>query len=758
MPRRFALLAASLILLSASPLARPQGLVLPPQAVPAAPDAPRPGAPVTIDAQSIEGISELEVTARGSAELKREDLTIFGESLRFNQEFGRVEADGGVRLERGGDRFFGPRLRYSTQDNTGVIEQPTFQVQRGQTARGSAERLEFLGQDRYRLTRATFTTCEPGKEGWRIEAGELELDYENEVGQARDMRLVMFDTTLFSVPATVGFPLERRRKSGFLTPSYSYGTRRGNEIGIPYYWNIAPEQDLTITPNFMGKRGEQLKAHYRYLQRDYFGQLRLEYMPHDQIMERQRSGYSLQHEQRFSPNLNGRLDLNKVSDDKYLVDLATQVRAVTAGNLQREGVLNYGTALWGMPAYATARVQRFQHLQDPFAPTVSPYNREPQVNFGISKTDLAGVLDFALPGEYVRFSHSSLVEGTRVSLNPSLVMPFLAPSYFVTPRLGLRSVHYDLQRTAPGQPAKQAVNIPWVSVDSGLVFDRGVKLAGTEGTQTLEPRLYYLYVPYRAQDQLPLFDTALSDFNYAQLFSENRFAGGDRFGDANEITFAATTRFLDLNGQEQLRATIGQRYYFKNDRVGLTATSAPRSRDQSDLLASVGGRIGRNWSFDGTVQYNPQESRAERGGISARFSPEIAKVINAGYRYNRDPAQPVDQVDISGQWPVQPGWYAIGRYNYSLRDSRVLEGLGGLEYNAGCWVFRGVIQRIQAATQTTATAMYFQLELNGIGQIGSDDTVDFLRRTIPGYARTNPNDRSLVPPSLRQRLPFEQVY
>jgi LPS-assembly protein len=757
MPRRFALLAASLILLSASPLARPQGLVLPPQAAPAPPDAPRPRGPVTIDAESIEGISELEVTARGRVEFKREDLTIFSEFLRFNQEFGRVEADGGVRLQRGGDRFSGPRLRYSTQDSTGFIEQPSFHIERGQTARGGAERLEFLGQSRYRLTRATFTTCEPGKEDWRIEAGELELDYENETGKASAMRLRMFDTTLLAVPSA-SFPLERRRKSGFLTPSYSYGTRRGNEIGIPYYWNIAPEQDLTLTPNFMGKRGEQLKANYRYLQRDYAGQLRLEYMPHDQILERSRSGYSFQHEHRITPNLTGRLDLNKVSDDQYLVDLATQVRAVTAGNLQREGVLNYNNLLWGMPVYATARVQRFQHLQDPFAPTISPYNREPQVNFGLSKTDLGGLVDFALPGEYVSFAHSALVEGTRVSLNPAFTVPLLAPSYFVTPRLGMRSVHYDLQRTAPGQPARQGVNIPWVSVDSGLVFDRGVKVAGTEGTQTLEPRLYYLYVPYRAQDQLPLFDTALADFNYAQLFSENRFVGGDRFGDANEITFAATTRLLGLNGQEQLRATIGQRYYFKNDRVGLTATSAPRSRDQSDLLASVGGRLGQNWGFDATVQFNPQQSRAERGGIAARYAPEIAKVINASYRYNRDPAQPVDQIDVSGQWPVQPGWYAIGRYNYSLRDSRVLEGLGGLEYNAGCWVFRGVVQRIQAASQTTATAMYFQIELNGVGQIGSDDTVDFLKRTIPGYARTNPQDRSLVPPSLRPRLPFEQVY
>jgi LPS-assembly protein len=751
--------AALLILLSGASFAWPQGLVLPVKPAPAAaqPQPPRPKGPSTIDAESIEGVSELEVSARGRVEFKREDLTVYSEFLRFNQEFGRIEADGGVRLQRGVDRFFGPRLRYNTQNDTGVFEEPTYLMGRGQTARGGAERLEFLGKDRLLLNRASFTTCEPGNDAWRIEADELELDYEKEEGRTRGMRLRMFDTTILALPFA-SFPLENRRKSGFLAPYYSHNTRRGIEGGLPYYWNIAPEQDLQITPIFMSKRGEQLKSNYRYMGEDYRGQLRVEYMPQDDVIKRPRSGFSYQHEQQFLPNLTARIDFNKVSDDRYFVDFATQVRAVSVGNLQREGLLNYSTDFFGMPAYLQGHVQRFQTLQDPLAPVVSPYHRVPQITFGVSKVDFAERFDFTLPGEYARFAHPSLVEGTRTSFNPTLTMPLVAPGYFVTPKIGMRSASYDLSRTAPGQPERQSLNVPYGSVDGGLIFERGMKLLGENLTQTLEPRFFYVYAPFRAQNQIPLFDTALADFNYAQLFSENRFAGGDRFGDANQLTTAVTSRILGAGGQELFRATLGQRYYFRDERVGLLPTSALRSRDQSDLLASVGARIAQSWTFDNTVQYNPQNARIERAGASIRYAPEIAKVINASYRYNRDPVQPIRQVDLSGQWPVQPGWYAIGRYNYSFRDKRILEGLAGLEYNGGCWVFRGVFQRIQAATQTTSTGMYFQIEFNGLGQIGSDDTVDFLKRTVPGYARTNPSDPQLVPQSLRPRLPFEQVF
>jgi len=745
-------LAALLILAFGAPLAGAQA------PAPVAAPKPAPGAaqqgPTTIDAEKIDGISELEVTARGKVELKRDDVNVFSDFLRYNQEFGRIEADGGVRLERGPDRFFGPRLRYDTLNDTGVFDQPSFILNRDQTARGGGERLEFFGKNRLLLNQGYYTSCAPGKEDWRIEAGEIELDYDTEQGRAKDMRLRFMDTTIFALPFA-SFPLENRRKSGFLTPYYSQSTRRGFELGVPYYWNIAPEYDLTLTPAHMSKRGEQLKSQLRYLNRDFSGEARLEYMPKDRELDRSRSAFSVLHEHRFQPNFTGRLDYNRVSDDRYLVDFASQVRSVSVSHLQREGTLTYSNGLGGLAYTLVGRLHSFQTLQDPLAPVAIPYDRLPQVNLYATQNDIGGLMDFGATGEYVRFAHPTLVEGSRVSFNPTLAAPLLAPGYFATPKVGFRSTNYHLTRTAPGQPGRQSVNVPWMSADAGLIFEREASLFGDKLTQTLEPRAYYLYVPYRAQDQVPLFDTALADFNYASLFSENRFVGGDRFGDANQVTLALTSRMLNASGQELFRATVGQRYFFKNERVALNAAAPLRSVDSSDILASVGGRFLRDWTFDGTVQYSTRESRAERYGAQLRYSPEIAKVINASYRFNRDQLR---QVDVSGQWPVAPGWYAVGRYNYSFRDGRMLEGLGGLEYNGGCWVFRAVFSRIQAAAQTTASTLLFQLELNGLGAIGSGDVVNFLKREIPGYAVTNPSDATLVPPGVRRRLPFEQVY
>ncbi len=740
-------LAALLILAFGAPLAGAQA------PAPAAAPAAQKG-PTTIDAEKIDGISELEVTARGKVELKRDDINVFSDFLRYNQEFGRIEAEGGVRLERGPDRFFGPRLRYDTLNDTGVFDQPSFILNRDQTARGGGERLEFFGKNRLLLNQGHYTSCAPGKEDWRIEAGEIELDYDADQGKARDMRLRFLDTTIFALPFA-SFPLENRRKSGFLTPYYSQSSRRGFELGVPYYWNIAPEYDLTLTPVHMSKRGEQLKSRLRYLNRDYSGEARLEVMPKDHELDRRRSAFSMLHEHRFQPNLTGRLDYNRVSDDRYLVDFSSQVRTVSVSHLQREGALTYSSGLGGLAYTLVGRLHSFQTLQDPLAPVLVPYDRLPQVNLHATRNDIGGVMDFGATGEYVRFAHPTLVEGSRTSFSPTLTAPFLAPGYFLMPKVGLRSTNYHLTRTAPGQPGRQAVNVPWMSADAGMIFEREASLFGDRLTQTLEPRAYYLYVPFRAQDQVPLFDTALADFNYASLFSENRFAGGDRFGDANQVTVALTSRMLNASGQELFRATIGQRHYFRNERVALNATAPLRSVDSSDILASVGGRFLRDWTFDGTVQYSTRESRAERYGAQLRYSPEIAKVINASYRFNRDQLR---QVDISGQWPVAPGWYAVGRYNYSFRDGRMLEGLGGLEYNGGCWVFRAVFSRIQAAAQTTASTLLFQLELNGLGAIGSGDAVNFLKREIPGYAVTNPSDATLVPPGVRRPLPFEQVY
>ena len=711
--------------------------------------------PTTIDAQRIEGVADIEVTARGNAEIRKDDVIIFGEVLRFNRELGRAQGEGGVRLQSGNNRFYGPRLEYNTLDDTGVFESPQYLLQRDRTARGNAERIEFLGRSRYRMTNANYTTCQPGQEDWRLEAEEIELDFEQEEGTADSPRLRFFDTTILASPWAT-FPLGDRRRSGLLTPYYAQTSTRGFEFGLPYYWNIAPELDATFTPVVMAKRGYQLKNELRYLDRTFNGELRFEYLPDDREFGTSREGISFQHTHRFGSNTTALIDYNRVSDDLYFTDLASTVKQLSVGNLPQDASITHG-GTWGRrtPYSLQARVQTFQTLQDPLAPIVPPYHRVPQLNFGVSYNDIAGVVDASLPAEYVRFSHVTLVEGDRNLLNPTLAAPFLAPGWFVTPKVGTHYAGYQLTRAALGQPEAPQVTIPWASLDAGLVFERGSGLFGAGSTQTLEPRLFYVYIPYVNQDQIPIFDTALADFNYAQLFTENRFVGGDRFGDANQATLALTSRFLQADGQEAMRATIAQRYYFANERVGLTPTSELRTSTDSDVLASIGGRVGRRWAYDATAQFNRHEQQAEKYSIALRYSPEMAKVLNLSYRYNREA---LDQVDISGQWPIAAGWYAVGRYNYSFLDKRLLEGLAGFEYNAGCWVFRAVALQVQAAANVSSTAFVFQLEFNGIGAIGTDEAVEILKRNVPGYSVTNPANSQLAPPTARSRLPFDSVF
>jgi len=776
MLRSTARLAALLILLSGATLARsqaPEPTLVPaplpgsaPKPAPA--KAPKPAGPTTIDAEQIEGVSELEVTARGRVEFQREDLTIYSEYLRYNREFGRVEADGGVRMLRGVDRFFGPRLRYNTQNDTGVFEGANFTLH-GETTtmRGSSERLEFLSKDRMRLVNGSFTSCQPGQEDWRVEAGDLEIDNETGVATVRDGRFKFYDTTVFPLPYA-SMSLDNQRKTGLLAPYYSQNTRRGLQVTTPFYWNIAPEYDLTLYPSYMTKRGEMLQTQFRYLNPNYRGEMHWEYMPDDKLLGTSRGAFSIVHDQAIVPGLVAKIDASKVSDARYFVDLSSQVRQTSTGNLQQMGSLNYSGTVAGTGFYLNSMVQTWQTLQDPLSPTTPPYARLPQINFGTAKSDIGGLVDVVLPGEYVRFKHETLVDGTRTSLNPTASIPILAPGYFLTPKIGAHLADYSLAQTAPGQSDKPRVSVPWTSLDAGLVFDRDQKWFGQSLTQTFEPRLFYVYAPYRNQDNVPIFDTGVADFNYAQIFTENRFAGGDRFGDTNQLTYAATSRFLTESGQEMVRATFGGIHYFSNQRVGLTSifpnqiggvtptATTLQSKGSSDLLAAVGGRLTKSLSFDTGLQWDPNQQQVDRSSVSMRFAPEIAKVISASYRYNRDTN--LRQSDINGQWPVAPGWYAVGRWNYSFSDKKTLEAIAGMEYNAGCWVVRGAVQVLQAATQTTSTGFFFQMEFNGFGSIGSDEIQNLLKRRVPGYAVTNPTQSNLIPPSMQPRLPFDQVF
>ena len=687
--------------------------------------------PVFVQGRRISGETGRIMNVEGDAELRKQDTVIKADTITYVPVEDELRAAGQVRVVRAGDLFTGTELKLKLDARTGHFLSAEYLLANAR-ARGRSSMLEFLGPESYRAKDATYTTCGPGRDDWFMEVGDLKLDYGRDLGEAREAKLFFLGQQIMYLPSMT-FTLNDRRKSGFLAPSFGSSVQNGQEFQTPYYWNIAPNRDMTITPRYMSTRGLQTTAAFRYLGQDYRGEARAEVLPSDQQTRTTRSGFSILHQQTLAPRLVGYLNASRVSDDTYFTDLSNRISATSQTFVPRDGYLQYSAQYYSI----FARALSYQTLQDPLNPVVSPYQRLPQLIFSTQRYDVRG-LDLGFTSEFNRFSHPTLVTGNRVTVNPSISYPLLAAGGYVIPKLSWHASGYYLNNNAAGTPDTFTRSLPVLSVDSGLTFERQTSFFGTQHTQTIEPRLFYLKVPAREQSQIPVFDTGLADFNFAQIFSENVYSGPDRIADANQLTTAVTSRMLSqANGRERFRVSIGQRFYFTEQRVTLPG-EAQRSTRSSDFLASFSGEVAPKLTYDTTMQYDPNRRQIERVSHGVRYMPEPGKTFSAAYRYRRDF---LEQIDVAGQWKVGHGWHAVGRYNYSLREGRVVEALGGVEYDGDCWVGRVVLQRFATSSQRASTGIFFQLELNGLSRLGSNP-LETLRRNIPGYTKLNENQET----------------
>ena len=723
--------------------------------------------PVFLSSDRLEGITGKESVAEGNAELHKGTTAVYADWLKYIEATEDVEARGRVRILRDGDVITGPSLKYRVNDATGTFEQPEFtlaprkrQSMQPVTGRGHAQTARFDGEDKYRFFDAFFTTCKPGDNDWYMAMGELDLDYTRDIGTARNATIYFKGVPIMKAPLSMNFSLNNQRKSGLLPPLVGSSGTNGPEITLPYYFNLAPNRDLTVSPRVMEKRGIQLGGDLRFVERYFYGEAKAEVLPKDLIAQQSRSAVSLVANYSQPGLMTGALNLNRVSDDNYFRDLSSRINIAAQTTLLRDAYLTRSGGWWNGGYWnLTGRVQGFQVLQDAARDIPVPYGRAPQFVLNAVKQDMGAGLDFNLAGEVVDFRHPTAVTGIRSTVYPSLSLPFITAGSFLTPKIGLNSTHYVLDPNGnvpaiiPGAPANSGTlsrTLPILSVDGGLIYERNASWQGQSLIQTLEPRAYYLLVPTRDQSRIPIFDTAVADFNYAQIFSENSFVGGDRIADANQLTLAITSRLLyATTGQEAVRATVGQRYYFRDQQVILDSTTTPRTYRSSDWLALLSGRLAQRWTAESGLEWNGRENRAERVTVGVRYQPELLKTLNLSYRYLRDT---LNQVDVSSQWPLGRGWYALGRLNYSIMDGRIVEGLAGFEYNGDCWIGRLVLQRFAVAAGSAVpiiagipppmvagsshNAVFLQLELNGFSRIGSNP-FEALKRSIPGYARIN---------------------
>jgi len=725
-------------------------------AVPARRTGPReplaPGA-TEVKALRMRGTRTVELVADGDAELQRGDVLLTADTLTYREVSDQAIADGNVRLQQGSAVVTGPHAEVVVGEQVGSFDSPSYSMTRvrpplepGDEPRevsgsGQADVMNLEGENHYRLKNATWSTCQAQDPDWYIKARDLELDYDREVGTARGASVVFMDAPIFWMP-WAEFPLVGQRQSGFLPPTFGVSTKTGVDVSAPYYWNIAPNYDATIAPRYMSKRGMQIAGEFRYMGQTYRGESRVEWLPDDKLLGKERALGSIQHQQWLTPTLYGALDLNGVSDDQYFQDLSSRISMSSRVNLLRQGQLVYTGGGWWT---ASALMQSYQTLSpDPAVRNTAPYRRLPQLMLNAFRPDLVGGLTFALDSEYVRFEgpEDNQPDGTRATVYPQVSLPIRGAAYFVTPKVGIHHTSYDLQRPEDIPGARNSItrSLPIFSIDSGLIFEREASFFGTTYTQTLEPRLYYLNVPYRRQADIPLFDTSRYDFGFAQIFSENRYTGGDRIGDANDLTAAVTSRLIDpTTGAERIRALVGQRYYFEDQRV--TAGEEARTSRRADVLAGLSGRLTRSTTIESLLQYNPNDSETERFNAALRYQPEFGKALNASYRYARnlrsaDGTLGLRDVDLSGQWPLWGNWYGVGRVTHSLKEDRITEAIGGLEYDGGCWVFRAALHRYTLDSNESNKAFFVQLELNDLASIGSSP-LTLIKRSVPGYGKIN---------------------
>jgi LPS-assembly protein len=717
--------------------------------------------PIIVRARELRGRPDIETVAEGDAEFRRGTTLIRADRLAYDHPDDLASARGNVRVSRDGNVYAGSELQLHVQRFEGFFANPTYHFSRT-GAGGTAKRFDFLDDQRSVATGATYTSCPSDGSGgpaWLLSTDRVKLDFEANEGIAENAVLRFYGVPILGLPV-LSFPLTDARKSGWLPPSLTIDSRSGVQFSIPYYWNIAPNRDATITPITSVKRGFGADSEFRYLEPGYSGQVALLAWPKDQLRDEQRFALRQLHEGQFDPVTPYRVRVLRVSDDNWWKDFPGEVESLTPRLLASEAALQRALpAEWS----AYARIQRWQVLQDVDSASriVAPYERLPQIGVRTLQR-FQDRYDLAFETEVNRFGNpSNGIDGTRPTGTRWHAIGSLAGGFDVlagrfTPKVAFNAASYSLDEPLDGRRSRSRV-VPTFSLDAHWQLERDTRWFGRDTLQTLEPRLLYVRTPFRAQDPRLNFDSAVKDFNIDSIYSENAFSGIDRVSDAHSLTAGVTSRLIDpASGAESVRFSVVQRYLFRDQRITTELTDdavpqfVPFTQRFSDVLLLGSSNLIPRWTLDAAVQYNPDIQRTVRSILSARYSPGPYRTVNASYRLARGLSE---QLELGWQWPLagltpperetnrlrvdgdgkcRGSWYGVGRINYSTRDSRVTDSIIGLEYDSGCWIGRIVSERLSTGRSEATTRLLLQLELVGLSRLGSNP-LGVLKDNIPGY-------------------------
>ena len=702
-----------------------------------------------------------QIILKGDAEVRRAGTVIRGDNITYTQSTDVVDVKGNAMVSRAGVRFEGPELNYQIETETGEMQDVAYEYS-ARRIQGKGKYARFESGQSTQLRQATLSTCKPGSKAWWIEADTLTIDETTNIATAHDMSFHLAGLPVLGAPYAF-FPVGSERQSGLLLPTFGMSSDLGLDYAQPIYWNIAPNYDYTFTPRIMSKRGLLLGNEFRFLTENMGGTITYDWLPHDIEEDRSRYGARVDAWAKWN-NFDFLVDYNRASDGDYLNDFSGNLTEDDYSVLPQDFSVSYGKDFWK----ASLSVRKNQVLdRDHHDPIDRPYEKVPEFQWNAYYADFHG-FEISSVLEATRFKHRDneyKPEGDRFYMNHSIAYPMRGSSWFITPKAMLTGVSYSLTglgsldrdfRKTVGYEKNSSFIVPTFSLDTGLIFERDASWFGQEATQTFEPRIFYVYTPYRDQSKMPVFDSSYADLSFGSFFMENLFTGHDRVSEANHLSLILTSRYLDRKtGFEWLSASIGQRFYFSDQKVALNRYTADDWKEwvrkgmrndegtiydsRSDYLANVTAHLTKNIVASTTAQYSTTDSRVTRLNAGIRWQPKPSSVIGLYYRYDDlDTTLEEDrikQIDFGVQWPLTNSLYGLARYNYALDEGKTVEVLAGIEYVADCWALRLVGQRALDSADRYDTTFFVQLELTGLGSIGSDP-LESLRRAIPGYRPT----------------------
>lgn len=662
-----------------------------------------PNEPLSIQAENLSSVPNQPIQADTHVVINRGDQRLETESVVYDPATGLIElpvllyyTDALIAIEA-------ERARVILNQSSGVFDAVDYRIAGAQGA-GHASQVRLINERLAELDDFDFTTCDPANPDWQLMARDVELDLEKSIGVARGARLEFKGIPLFYLP-WFSFPLNDERKSGFLYPRFGISSSDGLDLSIPYYWNLAPNYDATLTPRWIQERGAMLGVEFRFLSQRQRGQANVDFLPDDDQVQDSRYYAQADYSRRLANRWSANVRLRRVSDAQYFLDLGGGLDATAIQYMRSSATVRGRGEHWSLSIGGDF----FQVLDDRIAPSNEPYRRLPRVLFSLDQP-MGRLARFSIDNEWVYFDRDEGITGARMDLYPNLALTRQSAYGFLRANTGVRLTHYELDNAPIESPSRTT---PIISLDGGLVFERPLDHGRW---QTLEPRLYYLYVPRKDQSQLPVFDTAGLTFGFAQLFHNNRFSGADRQGDANQVTLALSSRVLEGDtGQSVVDFNVGQIFYFKDRVVQLPGRAIEQSH-QSEWVAEANWSIARATALRAGLQWDPSDDRLAVGYASIQHRSDAGWQGALMYRFRRDI---LDQIDARIRYPLTERLNLIGRSIYSFSDNDPLELLAGIEYESCCWAVRLTAREyIRDREVTKQTAVFLELHLKGLGSLG----------------------------------------